>query len=72
MEKNKNQEYSAWKIWWRVQKLYRQAKTKGVEHYKMRFTKNIKGTILSKKEKATARNMEIIKGKRSLVKENIQ
>ena len=36
------------------------------------FTRNAKGNSLSKKEKATTRNMKIMKGKNSLVKANIQ
>ena len=43
-----------------------------VQHHQTSFTRNVKGTSLSKKEKATARNMKIIKGKSSVVKANIQ
>ena len=39
-------------IWWRHQKLYRQAKAKTVHHHQTNFTKNVKGTSLSEKEKA--------------------
>ena len=35
------------------------------------FKKNVKGTSLSRKEKATIRNMKITKGKISFIKENI-
>ena len=56
-------------IWWRDKKFYRQAKTKRVEYTQTNFTGNVKRTGLRKKEKATIRNMEIMKGKSSLVKQ---
>ena len=41
-----------------------------VQHHQTSFTRNVKGTSLSKKEKAKTRNMKIGKGKSSLVKAN--
>lgn len=37
-----------------------------------KFTRNVRRTSLSKKDKATNRNVKIIKGKISLVKADIQ
>ena len=63
-----NQKYCTqqgfYQIWWRYQKLYRQGRAKRAQHHQTSFMRNVKGTTLSKKEKATTRNMNIImKGK---------
>lgn len=47
-------------------------KLKGVEHQQTSFIRNGKGISLSEKEKATNRNMKIMKGKSSLIKANIR
>ena len=49
-----------------------QLKKKRIQHHQTSFTRNVKGTSLSKKEKATTKNMRTTKGKISLVKANIQ
>ena len=43
-----------------------------VQYHQNSFTRNVKGTSLSKKEKATTRNTKITKGKLLLIKANIQ
>ena len=53
----------------RNQKLYRQTKAKGIQHHKTSVMTNAKGTSLSGKEKATARNKKITKWESSLVKQ---
>ena len=58
-------------IWWRNQKFFRQTEAKSVQHQQTSFTRNVKGTFLSEKEKATTRNIRIMKGKSSSVKANI-
>ena len=53
------------KIWWRNQKLYRQAKAKRNQHHQNSFTTNAKGTSLCWKEekKTTTKNKKTISGK---------
>ena len=50
------------------QKLHRQAETKRVQNHQTSFIRNVKGNSLSKKEKATTRNMKIMKRKKLIVK----
>ena len=50
-------------IWWRNQKLYREAKAETIEHHQTSFTTNAKGTSLGGKEKATIRNDSYKMGK---------
>ena len=59
-------------LWWKNQKLYRQAKAKRIWYHQKSFTTNAEGTSLGRKEKATTRNKKITKWKISLVKANIQ
>ena len=59
-------------IWRRYQEFYRQAKAKRVQHQETNFTRNVKGTSLSRKEKVTTWNIKITKGKLPLVNANIQ
>ena len=42
------------------------------QHHQTSFIRNVKGTSLIETEKATTRNMQITKGKISLVKSDIQ
>ena len=56
-------------IQWRGQKFYRQ--TKAFKCHQTNFTRNVKGSSLSEKEKAKTRNMKIMKEKISLVKVKI-
>ena len=58
-------------IWWRNQKLYRQAKAKRIQHHQTSFTINANGTSLGGKEMAITRNMKITEWESSLVKTNI-
>ena len=51
---------------------YRQVKGKRVQKHQTCFTRNVTGTSLSEKEKATTRNLNIMEGKISSVKKNIQ
>lgn len=50
------------------QKGYRQAKDKGAQPSQNSFTRNIKETTLSEKEKTATRTRKTMKGKTSLVK----
>ena len=56
------------KIWRTDQKFYREAKAKRVHHHETSFTRNVTGTYLSEKEKATTRKMKITEGKKNLKK----
>ena len=58
--------------WWKDYEFYMQAKAKRGHHYQTSCTRNVKGISLSEKEKATNRNMKIMKGKSSLIKANIR
>ena len=58
-------------IWWRDQKLYRQAKAKRVKHLQTSPISTTKGTSLSRKGKATIRNKNITNEKNSLAKAKI-
>ena len=49
-------------IWLRDRKFYRQAKAERAQHHQTSFTRIVKGTSLSKNEKAATRNMKIAKG----------
>lgn len=44
-------------------------KTERIQYHQIRSIRNVKGTSLSGKEKATTRNMRIVKGNISLVKQ---
>ena len=50
-------------------KVLQTAKAKSIQHHQASFARNVKGNSLSKKEKATTRNMKIMKGKTSPIKE---
>ena len=45
-------------IWWKNQKLSRQAKVKRIQHHQTSFTTNAKGTSLGKKHKRRKRPTE--------------
>ena len=46
-------------IWWEDQKFYRQAKTRREQHQQTNFTRSVKETFLTKKEKITNRNIKL-------------
>ena len=54
------------------QKVYRQAKAKGAQPSQNSFTRNVKETSLSEKEKIATRTRKIMKGKTSWVKAHRQ
>ena len=45
-------------IWWKNQKLYRQAKVKRIQDHQTSFTTNVKGTSLGRKHKTRERPTE--------------
>ena len=55
-------------IWWRDEKLYRQAKGKTVQHHQTSFTKNVTGISLSKKLKITTTKHEKYEKKKLISK----
>ena len=59
-------------IWWRNQKLHKQAKVPRIQHHWTSFTTNAKEISLGRKEKVTTRNKRLIKWESSPVKANIQ
>lgn len=64
---NLHQEYATWEIfhsdWWKDQQLYKQVKGKRIKHHQSIFTRNVKGTSLSEKEKDRKINMKAMKEK---------
>ena len=72
MKRTHNQKYSSIliQIQWRKQKLYRQTKSKRIQHHQSNFASNAKGTFLGGKEKA-ARKKENYEEKNSPVKANM-
>ena len=58
-------------IWRRDKELYKQAKTKRVQHHKTDFTRNIKGTSLRGEEKTTTKHVNTAKRKIPLLNANI-
>ena len=44
-----------------IKSFYRQTKAKRVQHHQSNFTRNVKGTSLSGKQKTTTRNIKIMK-----------
>ena len=50
-------------IKWRNQKVYRQAKSKRIQHNQTSFAQNAKGISLGRKEKSTTRSKKIMNGK---------
>lgn len=50
------------------EELSRQARAKRVQHHYKSFTRNTKGTSLSRNQRATSRNMKLVKGRVALVK----
>lgn len=54
-------------IWWRGEKVLRKAKAKRDQHQQTSFTKKVKQTSLSEKEKATIETWKLWKKKKKLI-----